>query len=252
MSKRSNAGSHDGAIRPVVAAGALLGVVGVAWLVAPLPGSPARQDQAPNSSSAPSGTAGALLGSSTTGPEGPPTVPAPGTAGGPSGPGSIGSDGPAPEPAPELEESDRTDAGPGAGKGAGRDLEQAAAEVVATWARPDVPADRWWRELEPLLSAAAIQAYGYTDPSSLPRLRVGSARRAPAGSTRPDGTPVPAATSTYAVVEVTTSAGVVDVDMTRTSPAAGWVMDRMDLTEVLAPLTRSATGPAAGPAGGAA
>ena len=44
----------------------------------------------------------------------------------------------------------------------------AGAAAVTAFARPDVPAEEWWSELEPLLSPAAVEAYAGTDPAEVP------------------------------------------------------------------------------------
>ncbi len=111
-------------------------------------------------------------------------------------------------------------------EGAGTVATSAARRVVALWARPDLTAEAWWRNLEPLLSASAQQAYAWTDPTTVPRLEVLSAQVAD------DAT---ATTPTYTVVDVDTTRGVIAVTLTRTTVESGWVMDRMDLTEVLQP-----------------
>lgn len=139
--------------------------------------------------------------------------------GAPSAPGSPGGpDGPL---APLDDLRDHTSSSPK--PGAGRDAVQAARLVVSTWAHPELLAEEWWADLEPLLSTSAREAYGYTDPSVIPDLQVTSARVVPALSSG----------QTFAVVDVRTSLGVVRVNLTRASAKSGWVMDRMDLAEVL-------------------
>jgi hypothetical protein len=108
-------------------------------------------------------------------------------------------------------------------QGAGQEPGEAAATVVATWARPQLSAQQWWSDLEPMLSASAQQAYGYTDPTSIPALQVLSTSRVRTEQTTP----------TYEVVDVKTTSGTVRVNLTRTTVDSGWVMDRMDLSEVL-------------------
>lgn len=43
-----------------------------------------------------------------------------------------------------------------------------ATKAMGLFARRDVSAARWWRDLVPLLSPAAAQAYRYTDPRNVP------------------------------------------------------------------------------------
>jgi len=43
-----------------------------------------------------------------------------------------------------------------------------AAKAMGLYARRHVSAARWWRDLVPLLSSAAAQAYRYTDPRNVP------------------------------------------------------------------------------------
>ena len=47
-----------------------------------------------------------------------------------------------------------------------------AVAAMAAYARPDLPFDRWWAGLEPLLSGRAIPAYQTVDPVNVPVTRV--------------------------------------------------------------------------------
>lgn len=111
--------------------------------------------------------------------------------------------------------------------GAGKIPAAAARRVVSAWARPQLERDAWWGALSPMLSASAQQAYGYTEPSTVPALEVLSSQRV---SSSPDAPPT---SRTYALVNVTTTAGAVVVTLTRPNTRSGWLMDRMDLSEVI-------------------
>ncbi len=50
--------------------------------------------------------------------------------------------------------------------------ERAARTTLETWARPTLPYDRWWKDLEPLLTPEAAEDYAETDPANIPALRI--------------------------------------------------------------------------------
>ncbi|WP_193614282.1 hypothetical protein [Nocardioides lijunqiniae] len=98
--------------------------------------------------------------------------------------------------------------------GAGTEPAGAAVVVLRTWARPDLPYEQWWAELEPLLDASGRQAYAATDPAVVPPLTVRQGGR------------VLEETPMRALVAVPTSAGRFTVELTRSGVSAeaggGW------------------------------
>lgn len=91
-----------------------------------------------------------------------------------------------------------------------------ARQVLLTWARPTVPAEQWWDDLEPMLSPSAREAYAYTDPSILPALKI-------------TGTPTveKSTVTTWALVWFPTNDGRYGVQLSRTSETAAWTMSRI-------------------------
>jgi hypothetical protein len=133
-----------------------------------------------------------------------------------------------PAPAPGGDEASRTSA-----LVAGR-------AAVAAYARPDLPAGRWYDELAPLLTQAAQNAYLDTDPAEIPAHAV-------------TGEPALDATSSAlsATVRVPTDAGEYAVLLVRDSQDAPWLAERITRTApgtegpvTTGPLT---TGPSAAP-----
>lgn len=88
--------------------------------------------------------------------------------------------------------------------------------ALTTWARPDTPYGVWWRELSPLLTPAARQAYAGTDTSLLPDLGELGGPEVVAGRA--------ANTST---VWFPTDRGRFGVDLSRTAESAPWRMVRV-------------------------
>ncbi|MCW2767107.1 MAG: hypothetical protein JWO11_3066 [Nocardioides sp.] len=95
-------------------------------------------------------------------------------------------------------------------------LRSDAQRALETWARPGTPYPQWWKELRPLLSPGAREAYAHTDPSRLPRLVfVGG----PAVKSGPS-------TQTATVYFVTTG-GIFGADMARPARHQRWLLLRI-------------------------
>lgn len=88
----------------------------------------------------------------------------------------------------------------------------AGERIVRTYARPDVPYQRWWADLEPMLSVDAKPGYENVDPANIPPLpQLGKAR------TYCDNNP-------YVVgVAWKTAKGTWGVDLTRESLDGPWL-----------------------------
>jgi hypothetical protein len=123
-----------------------------------------------------------------------------------SGPGDVGAALPTPPPA-ATDDAASDQAALAAG-----------AAAVTAFARPDLPAERWWAELRPLLSPAAIEAYSGTDPAEVPA-------RAVTGPPWEGESP-----STYlALTFVPTDVGDYAVLLVRNAGGAPWLAERITL-----------------------
>lgn len=91
-----------------------------------------------------------------------------------------------------------------------------AAKAVAAYARPDLSYDEWINGLYPYLSQAGAAAYEDTDPARVPVRQVTG-----------EGTILPASTEVALIVQVPTDAGPYNVSLSRTSPEAPWLADRI-------------------------
>ena len=99
---------------------------------------------------------------------------------------------------------------------------KAGIRMMRDFARPRLSAQRWWGELEPLLSPAARTAYAGTDPASVPA----SAVTGPAVLL--DDTDGPDAASPWlAHVEVQTDVGRYVVLLSRTGDGSPWLVERL-------------------------
>lgn len=92
----------------------------------------------------------------------------------------------------------------------------AAEEAVAAFGRPDLNYDEWINGLYPHLTQAGAAAYEGTDPARVPVRQVTGA-----------GTILPASTEVALIVQVPTDAGPYNVSLSRTSPDAAWLADRI-------------------------
>lgn len=92
----------------------------------------------------------------------------------------------------------------------------AARTALQTWARPDLPYDQWWAELEPLLSPQGRQDYAATDPAVVPQLEI-------TGKGRLETEHV----DTSATVWFSTSAGRYGVRLARQTSTHPWLMARI-------------------------
>lgn len=91
-----------------------------------------------------------------------------------------------------------------------------AEKAVAAFARPDLSYDEWINGLYPYLTQAGAAAYEDTDPARVPVRHV----------TGP-GTILPASTEVALIVQVPTDAGPYNVSLSRPSPDAAWLADRI-------------------------
>lgn len=113
---------------------------------------------------------------------------------------------------------------------------RAGARVMRAFARPNLPAARWWAELEPLLSPAARTAYAGTDPSNVPAAAVtGPAvfldnTNGSHGSSDASGSGEGAggASPWLARVEVQTDVGRYVVLLSRTDQGSAWLAERLE------------------------
>jgi hypothetical protein len=90
-----------------------------------------------------------------------------------------------------------------------------ATKAMTAFARPQVPAQRWWRELWPLLSDTARAAYTGTDPANVPAHGVTGA-----------GTLLPTTTGYLVSVRLPTDVGSWTVLLKRPGQNAPWAVER--------------------------
>lgn len=88
--------------------------------------------------------------------------------------------------------------------------------AVTAFARPDLPPDRWWAQLRPLLTPAALEAYAGTDPAEVPARAV----TGPAWSGE-------SASPYLALTFVPTDAGEYAVLLVRDGGGAPWLVERI-------------------------
>ncbi len=96
------------------------------------------------------------------------------------------------------------------------EVADAATAVLDTWSSPGVEYAGWWRRLEPMLTPGGREAYAYTDPAQVPDLEaieLDEVELHDSGGT--------------ATVYFTTSEGRFGVDMSRRSPGAEWLANRV-------------------------
>ena len=91
-----------------------------------------------------------------------------------------------------------------------------AEKTMRLFARPDRPADAWWADLEPLLSAQARQDYYGVDPARVPVTAVTGPARL-----------VPLDTELVAIAHIPTDAGLYAVTLSRTPQAPAWMVERI-------------------------
>lgn len=89
-------------------------------------------------------------------------------------------------------------------------------QVMRLFARRDVPAEQWWHDLVPLMTAQAQQAYRHTDPKNVPPTRITGT-----------STLTPASKALAARVSIPTDAGVYLVILARTDDSPAWLADRI-------------------------
>lgn len=103
---------------------------------------------------------------------------------------------------------------------AGTDSQEAAIDTaekaVTAFARPDLSYDEWINGLYPYLTQTGAAAYEDTDPALVPVRQVTGAGRI-----------LPASTEVALIVQVPTDAGPYNVSLSRPSPDAPWLADRI-------------------------
>lgn len=113
------------------------------------------------------------------------------------------------------------DPGPGApvprwDDGSRRSATDAAATVMAAFARPDLAYDPWWAGIGPLLSDRARLDYAYVLPANVPASRVTGA-----------GSVVDEASAYVTQVEVPTDVGAYSVVLSRRDGESPWLAERI-------------------------
>lgn len=97
-----------------------------------------------------------------------------------------------------------------------------AARGMRLYVRRNVTADRWWSDLEPLLTPTAAQAYDGTDPTSGAPIKVtGKPSLVEGGSAH------------LARVHISTNQGTYMVLLSRDEAADGWLIERFTPPETL-------------------
>lgn len=92
----------------------------------------------------------------------------------------------------------------------------AAVDALTAYARPGLSYQEWINGLYPHLTQAGAAAYEDTDPALIPVNQVTGA-----------GTILPASTEVALIVQVPTNAGLYNVSVSRSSPDAAWLADRI-------------------------
>lgn len=89
-------------------------------------------------------------------------------------------------------------------------------QAMTRFARPSMPAKKWWDELSPLLSAQARTDYAYTDPANVPATKVtGKPSLADLDSVH------------VRIVQVPTDAGTYSITLSRSELDPDWVVERI-------------------------
>lgn len=90
--------------------------------------------------------------------------------------------------------------------------QDASRAVLTAWARPDQPYDRWWADLQPLLTDDAQESFSFTDPAAIPPLTI----TGPAAESENAGDPY------VATFYFPTDAGTFGVDVARSPDGGPW------------------------------
>lgn len=88
----------------------------------------------------------------------------------------------------------------------------AGAKLLRTWSRSTMAYDAWWADLEPLLSPEARAVYSYTDPASIPALKITG-----------DGAETNNDNPFLVTITFPTTKGRFGVDLSRTSLNGKWI-----------------------------
>lgn len=92
----------------------------------------------------------------------------------------------------------------------------AATKVMETFARPQLSAEQWWRDMLPLLSQQGAHAYEGTDPALIPVSAVTGAGEVLEGSTE-----------VMLLVRIPTDAGPYNITLTRPDASSPWLAERI-------------------------
>ena len=90
--------------------------------------------------------------------------------------------------------------------------QKAAAKLLTTWSRPTLSYEQWWADLKGLLSPEARESYSYTDPDTVPAIKI-------------TGAGVETNNDNPYVVTITfpTTQGSFGVDLSRSSLHGRWI-----------------------------
>ena len=119
-------------------------------------------------------------------------------------------------PTPPVDMGATADPVPEAGTDSQAAAIATAEKAVTAFARPDLSYDEWINGLYPYLTQTGAAAYEDTDPALVPVRQVTGA-----------GTILPASTEVALIVQVPTDAGPYNVSLSRPSPDAPWLADRI-------------------------
>lgn len=119
-------------------------------------------------------------------------------------------------PTPPVDMGATADPVPEAGTDSQAAAIDTAEKAITAFARPDLSYDEWINGLYPYLTQAGAAAYEDTDPARVPVRQVTGA-----------GTILPASTEVALIVQVPTDAGLYNVSLSRPSPDAPWLADRI-------------------------
>ncbi len=119
-------------------------------------------------------------------------------------------------PSPPVDMGATADPVPEAGTDSQEAAIDTAEKAVTAFARPDLSYDEWINGLYPYLTQTGAAAYEDTDPALVPVRQVTGA-----------GTILPASTEVALIVQVPTDAGPYNVSLSRQSPDAPWLADRI-------------------------
>ena len=118
-------------------------------------------------------------------------------------------------PTQPIDDADVTPA-PEADGASQQDAIAAATTVMETFARPQLSAVEWWRDMLPLLSQQGAHAYEGTDPS-----------RIPVSAVTGDAQILDGSTEVMLIVQLPTDAGLYNITLTRPDASSRWLAERI-------------------------